>query len=300
MVRITPISQEASPARTGCSPQSVSETPPQGQDTSRKLLGIRRFSAANWNLLNHESFRCEQRRFYKVILENKRVIELAIDRSHTARPKACARVDDAQVAAIGGLESHTGHTLFAEMQFEEGLPPTCGLNCRDDFQRSSAEPLKPPEALAQWSILRINRGGEMLCNKLGIHDAANLTKAQYRVTSEKITQATTLRVVLGAQGYRQLSAHIIQYLYDWTGETGSTHTFRPGTFSARAIRPSRSRTALRDFCRQGPLEGTDLEIFADRVAEQLVELNSIQFFPRTSSLQPSRFGSSPWRALRAT
>jgi hypothetical protein len=138
--------------------------------------------------LNHESFRCEQRRFYKVILENKRVIELAIDRSHTARPKACARVDDAQVAAIGGLESHTGHTLFAEMQFEEGLPPTCGLNCRDDFQRSSAEPLKPPEALAQWSILRINRGGEMLCNKLGIHDAANLTKAQYRVTSEKITK----------------------------------------------------------------------------------------------------------------
>lgn len=92
----------------------------------------------------------------------------------------------------------------------------------------------------------------MLCNKLGIHDAANLTKAQYRVTSEKITQATTLRVVLGAQGYRQLSAHILQYLYDWTGETGSVHTFRPGTFFARAIHPTRSRTALQDFCRQGP------------------------------------------------
>jgi len=100
------------------------------------------------------------------------------------------------------------HTPFAEVQFEEVLPPTCGLNCRDHLQRSSPKPIKPPEALAQWPILRLNRGGDMLCHKLGIHDAANLTKAEYRVTSEKITQATTLLVVLGAQGYRQLSAHI--------------------------------------------------------------------------------------------
>jgi fido (protein-threonine AMPylation protein) len=122
-------------------------------------------------------------------------------------------------------------------------------------------------------------GSETLRNKLGIHDAANLKKAEYRVTIERMTQATTLRVAPGAQGYRQLHAHIFQDVYDWAGETRSVDISKPGAFFARAQFIARELDRRFEiFAGGGPLKGTDPKIFADRVAEHLVELNAIHPF----------------------
>lgn len=115
-----------------------------------------------------------------------------------------------------------------------------------------------------------------LRNKLGITDPATLKKAEYRLTVERMMEATTLRLPETAQGYRQLHRHIFQDVYAWAGESRTVDMAKPGAFFARA--PFIERELERRFdnlAKGGPLKGQSAVVFADRVGEHLVELNAI-------------------------
>lgn len=122
-------------------------------------------------------------------------------------------------------------------------------------------------------------GGSTLRNKLGITDPTTLKKAEYRLTVERMMEATTLRLPVTAQGYRELHRHIFQDVYAWAGESRTVDMAKPGAFFARAPFIERELARRFDaFAKGGPLKGQSSAIFADRVGEHLVELNAIHPF----------------------
>jgi hypothetical protein len=64
-VRMAPTGQVWPPNETGSCPHVVSQIPPVSQAKLRKWLQEGQFLTTNLNLLNYESFRCEQRRFQR-------------------------------------------------------------------------------------------------------------------------------------------------------------------------------------------------------------------------------------------
>jgi cell filamentation protein len=119
-------------------------------------------------------------------------------------------------------------------------------------------------------------GTDVLINKLDIRDADALRSFEIDIVAQRISEGSP-RVALISDGFRELHHHLFQDVYDWAGQIRTVDIARPDAYFCRAIYISRQldERFARIAAEAWPAAA---EVFTDRAAEHIAELNAIHPF----------------------
>lgn len=121
-------------------------------------------------------------------------------------------------------------------------------------------------------------GTDVLRNKLDIHDADLLEKAERRFTLQRLREGVP-QVPLTPAGYQAIHHHLFQDLYDWAGELRTVNIAKGGHMFCLVphIAPQLAQR-FEALHREDNLRGLTGEQFAARAGDHLAELNAIHPF----------------------
>ena len=122
-------------------------------------------------------------------------------------------------------------------------------------------------------------GTDVLRNKLGITNDADLTKAEQRYSTARGLEAARLSFAPNAQGYRDLHRHLFQDVYEWAGQDHTVQIGKGGSMFAAPTYVAREMDKLfADLGNRNSFRGLTRDEFFDRLGNHLSELNAIHPF----------------------
>lgn len=122
-------------------------------------------------------------------------------------------------------------------------------------------------------------GTDVLRNKLGITNDADLTKAEQRYSTARGLEAARLSFRPDAQGYRDLHRHLFQDVYEWAGQDRTVQIGKGGSMFAAPSYVAREMDKLfADMGAKNGFRGLTRDEFFDRLGNHVSELNAIHPF----------------------
>lgn len=122
-------------------------------------------------------------------------------------------------------------------------------------------------------------GTDVLRNKLGITNDADLTKAEQRYSTARGLEAARLSFGPDAQGYRDLHRHLFQDVYEWAGQDRTVQIGKGGSMFAAPSYVAREMDKLfADMGAKNGFRGLTRDEFFDRLGNHVSELNAIHPF----------------------
>lgn len=125
-------------------------------------------------------------------------------------------------------------------------------------------------------------GTNVLKNKFGITDAAQLEELERQITHQRREQSLAegkLPVAMTKESYQELHRHLFQDVYEWAGDLRTTELAKGNNLFAlqQFVEPSLEKE-LSNVKNSSLLESTSLDGFADKVARHIAELNAVHPF----------------------
>lgn len=122
-------------------------------------------------------------------------------------------------------------------------------------------------------------GTDVLRNKLGITNDADLTKAEQRYSTARGLEAARLSFAPNAEGYRDLHRHLFQDVYEWAGKDRTVQIGKGGSMFAAPSYVAREMDKLfADMGAKNGFRGLTRDEFFDRLGNHVSELNAIHPF----------------------
>ena len=122
-------------------------------------------------------------------------------------------------------------------------------------------------------------GTDVLRNKLGITNDAELTKAEQRYSTARCLEAARLSFAPDARGYRDLHRHLFQDVYEWAGQDRTVQIGKGGSMFAAPSYVAREMDKLfADMAGKNNFKGLTRDEFFDRLGNHVSELNAIHPF----------------------
>lgn len=120
-------------------------------------------------------------------------------------------------------------------------------------------------------------GTQVLRNKFGILDEAQLEQVERRVTSARIRQPLP-QISMTPEGYRAIHQHIFQDVYPWAGHYRTCEIRKSAWFDTPTDIDNNMARQFAALNAEDNLRGLSPHAFARRAAELLCQLNNIHPF----------------------